>query len=159
MCVCVCVCVCVTNTSHPTCLRLTKFDRCKTRGKTASLKHTFTGCKNALRSYTWRHNKVLEIFTEASKIFCETANKALNNINNRPIHFFKEGNSSNHLHKNMYRSSLFAGCKDWHVTTDLGHHFVFPTEITFTTQRPDIVKLKKKVFVIDSLEIEVRTNS
>ena len=39
---------------------------------------------------------------------------------------------------------------DWHVATDLEHHFVFSTEIELTTQRPDIVicfvKFKKKRF-------------
>ena len=42
-------------------------DRCRVCGKTASLKHILTGCEYALRSYTWGHNKVQEIFTEASK--------------------------------------------------------------------------------------------
>ena len=47
-----------------------------------------------LRSYTWRHNKVLEIVTEAAMICCETANKAQNNITNRAINFVKKGNIS-----------------------------------------------------------------
>ena len=33
---------------------LTTYDRCRTSGKTASLKHILTGCKYTLRSYTWR---------------------------------------------------------------------------------------------------------
>ena len=41
----------------------------------------------------WRHNGVLETFAEAAKICCETANKALNDMN-RAIHFVKEGNIS-----------------------------------------------------------------
>ena len=59
---------------------LTTFNRCRTCGKTAHLKHILTGCEYALRSYTWRHNERLKIFAEASKICCKTANKALNNI-------------------------------------------------------------------------------
>ena len=94
----------------------------------------------------WRHTEVLEIFAEAPKICCETANKALNNITNRAIHFVK-GNISKLSCKNKHRSSLLDGCTDCHVTTDLEHHFVFPIEIALTTQRPDIViwsiKLKK----------------
>ena len=43
--------------------------------------------------------------------------------------------------------TLFDSCTDWHVATNLEHHFVFPAEITLTTQSPDIViwfaKLKK----------------
>ena len=41
---------------------LTPSDRCSTCGKTANLKHILTGCEDALRSYTWRHNEVQEIF-------------------------------------------------------------------------------------------------
>ena len=52
----------------------------------------------------------------------------------------------------MYKPSLLEGCKDWHVATDLKHNFIFPSEIAFTTKRPDIViwSVKaKKVFVIE----------
>ena len=54
---------------------LTTSDRCSTCGKTASLKHILTGCEYALRSYTWRHNEVLEDLSEVSKTCCETAIK------------------------------------------------------------------------------------
>ena len=54
---------------------LTTSNRCSVCGKTASLKHILTGCEYALRSYTWRHNEVLEIFAEAAKICCETVHK------------------------------------------------------------------------------------
>ena len=71
---------------------LTTSDQCRASGKTASLKHILTGCEYALRSYMWRHNKILEIFAEVVKICCEITNKALINITNRVIHFVKEGN-------------------------------------------------------------------
>ena len=130
---------------------LTTSDRCRACGKTASLKHILTGCAYTLRSYTWRHNEVLEIFSEVSKT-CETANKALNIINNRAIQFVKEGNISKIASENMRKPSLLEGCTDWHVATDLKHNFIFPTEITLTKKRPDIViwSVKaKKVFVIE----------
>ena len=133
----------LTNTSQPS---------CRACGKTATLKHVLTGYEYALRSYTWRHNEVLEIFAEASKICCETANKALNIINNRAIQFVKEGNISKLARKNMRRPSLLEGCTDWHVATDLKHNFIFRTEIAFTTKRSDIVisSVKaKKIFVIE----------
>ena len=91
---------------------LTTSNRCRVRGKTASLKHILTGCKYALRSFTWRHNEVLEIFAEASKIYCATVNKALNIINNRAIQFLKEGNISKLKRKNMHNPSLLEGCTD-----------------------------------------------
>ena len=128
---------------------LTTSDRCTACGKTANLKLFFTGCEYALRSYTWRHNEVLEIFAEVSKT-CETANKALNIINNWAIQFVKEGNISKTARENMRKPSLLEGCMDWHVATDLKHNFIFPTEIALTTKRPDIViwsvKVKKKSF-------------
>ena len=78
-----------------------------------------TGCEYALRSYTWRHNDVLEIFYEVTKTCCEAANKALNIINNRAIQFVKEGNISKIARENMRKPSLLEGCTDWHVETDL----------------------------------------
>ena len=99
----------------------------------------------------WRHNEVLEIFAEAATICIETANKALNNIINRAIHFVKERNISKLSCKNKHRSSLLNGCMDWYVATDFKHHFIFPTEIVLTTQHPDIViwsiKLKKLFYI------------
>ena len=94
-----------TNTSQPSCLGVNYSwaDQCRACGKTASLKHILTGCKYVLRSYTWRHNEVLEIFAKAAKICCETANKALNNIANKAIHFFKEDNILKLSHKNKHR--------------------------------------------------------
>ena len=110
-----------------------------------------TGCVYARRSYTWRHNEVLEIVFEVSKTYCETANKVLNIINNRAIQFVKEGNISKLARENMHKPSLLEGCTDWHVATDLKHNFIFPTVIALMTKRLDIViwSVKaKKVFVI-----------
>ena len=90
-------------------------------------------------------NEVLEIFAEALKICCETANKGLNNITNRVNHFIKEGNISKLSSKNMHGSSLFDSCTNWHIATDLEHHFVFPTEIKLMTQGLDIVIWSVKI--------------
>ena len=113
---------------------LTTSDHCRACGKTASLKHIFTRCEYALRSYTLRHDEVLQIFAETAKVCCEPTNKVLKNITNRAIHFVKE-------------SSLLDSCTNWHVATDLEHNFLFPTEVALTTSRPDIdiwsVNLKK----------------
>ena len=86
------------------------------------------------------------------KICCETANKALNIINNTTIQFTKDGNISKLTQKNTRKASLLEGCIDWLVAIDLKHNFVFPTEIALTTKRPIIViwSVKaKKVFVIE----------
>ena len=131
---------------------LTTSDRCIACGKTANLKHILTGCEYALRSHTWRHNEVLEIFAEVSNICCVTAKKALNIINNRAIQFVKEENISKLARKNMRKTTLLEGCTDWHDATDLKHNFIFPTEIALTTKHPDIViwsVKEKQVFVIE----------
>ena len=69
----------------------------------------------------------------------ETHQKALKIINNRAIHFVKEGNISKFARKNMCKPSLLEGCTCWLVATDLKHNFIFPTEIALTTKSPDIV--------------------
>ena len=64
----------------------------------------------------------------------------------------KEGNILKIAHENMRKPSLLEGCMDWHVTTDLKHNFIFPTEIALMTKRPNIViwSVKtKKVFVFE----------
>ena len=129
---------------------LTTSDRCRACGKTASLKHILTECEYALRSYTWRYNEVLEIFAEGLKICCETANKALNIINNRAILVVKKGNISKLASKNKHKLSLLEGCTDWHVATDLKHNFIYPTEIALTTKHPDIIiwSVKAKKFLL-----------
>ena len=119
--------------------RLTTSDRWRACGKTASLKHILTGCEYTLRSDTNETYEVLEIFSGVSKICCETANKAINIINNGEIQFIKEGNISKIARKNMRKPSLLEGCTDWHVATNLKHNFIFPTEIALTTKCPDIV--------------------
>ena len=130
-------------------------DRCRACGKTASLKHILTRCEYGLRSYTWRQNEVQQIFAEASKICCETANKALNIINNRGIQFVKDGNISKLARKNMRKPSLLEGCTDWHVATDLKHNFTFLTEIALTTKRPDIVIWSVKAKNVFAIELTV----
>ena len=105
--------------------------------------------------YTWRYNEVLKIFAEAAKICWEIASKALNNITYKAIHFVKEGNILKLSRKNKHNSSLLDGYTDWHIATDLEHHFLFPTEIVLMTQRPDIVIwfIKLKVFIIELMVI------
>ena len=137
----------LTNTSQPSCLEVNYI-----RLMQSMWENCEPGCEYALRSYTLRHNKVLEIFSEVSKTRCKTANKAPNIIYNRAIEFVKEGNISKTACENMRKPSLLEGCTDWHIATDLKHNFIFPTEIALTTKCLDIViwSVKtKKVFVIE----------
>ena len=138
-----------TNTNQPSCLGVNYIWPMQSMWENCN-PQTYS---HRIRSYTWRHNEDLEIFIEAAQICCETANKALNNITNRAIHFVKEGIISKLQRKNKHRSTLPDGCTEWYIAIYLENHFVFSIEIALTTQRPDIViwsvKSFKKVFVIE----------
>ena len=111
---------------------------CKACEKLANLKHVLTGCQYFLRSYTWRHNEVLGIIAEIAKMCCETANEIPSIKTN--IQFVKEGNVSKTPHRhNRHKPTLLDGCTDWNVITDVDRQLAFPTEITSTRQRPDLV--------------------
>ena len=138
----------LTNTSQPSCLGVNYI---------RPMQSMWENCEPQTYSHLmWVRSKklyleaqeVLEIFSEVSKTCCETANKALNVINNRAIQFVKEGNISKIARENMRKPSLLEGCTDWHVATDLKHNFIFPTEIALITRRPDIViwSVKAKKF-------------
>ena len=67
---------------------------------------------------------------------CETANE-ISCIN---IQFVKEGNVSKTPHRNnRHKPTLLNGCTDWRVIADVNRQLAFPTEITSTCQRPDLV--------------------
>ena len=72
----------LTNTSQPSCLRVNYI---------RPMQSMWGNCQPQTYSH-WRHNEDLEIFAKTLKICCETANKALNIINNRAIQFVKEEN-------------------------------------------------------------------
>ena len=110
----------------------------KACGKIATLKHILTGCQYYLRSYTWRHNEILGIIAEIAKMCCETANEIPCIKTN--IQFVKEGNVSKTPHRNnRHKPTLLDGCTDWRVIADVDRQLAFPTEITSTRQRPDLV--------------------
>ena len=111
---------------------------CKACGKIANLKHVLTGCQYSLRSYTWIHNEIFGIIAEIAKMCCETANEISCIKTN--IQFVKEGNVSKTPHgNNRYKPTLLDGCTDWRVIADVDRQLAFPTEITSTRQRPDLV--------------------
>ena len=130
---------------------------CKACEKIANLKHVLTGCQYSLRSYTWRHNEILGIIAEIAKMCCETANEISCIKTN--IQFVKEGNVSKTPHRNN-RHILLDGYTDWRVIADIDRQLAFPTEITSTRQRPDLViwsVISKKV-IIAELTIPFETN-
>ena len=95
---------------------LSTSDLCKTCGKIANLKYVLTGCQYSLRSYMWRHNKILGIIAEISKMCCETAYKIPCIKTNIP--FVKECSKTPHRN-NRHKPTLLDGCTDWHIIADV----------------------------------------
>ena len=118
-------------------LEVSKSNLCKACGKIANLKHVWTRCQYSIRSYTWRHNEILGIVAEIAKMCCEAANKisCIKTI----IQFIKEGSVSKTPHRNRHKPTLFDDCTDWCLIVDVGQKLAFPTEMTSTRQRPDLV--------------------
>ena len=130
-------------------------NRCEECGKTGTLKHILTGCECALRKYTWRHNEVLKIFVKATKIRCETANKATVISNNTKINFVKENNSTSSRKESRKDERVFSildNGSDWRVESDIQSKLVFPTDIALTAQRPDLIiwsVTQRKIYIIE----------
>ena len=126
---------------------------CKACGKIANLKHVLTGCQYSLRSYTWRHNEILGIIAEIAKMCYETANEILCIKTN--IQFVKEGNVLKTPHRNnRHKPTLLDSCTDWRVIADVDRQLAFPTEITSTRQRPDLV-----IWSVKSKSYHCRSNN
>ena len=69
---------------------------------------------------------------------CETANEI--SYIKTSIQFVKEGNVSKTPHRNnRHKPRLLDDCTDWRVIADMDRQLAFPTEITSTRQRLDLV--------------------
>ena len=85
----------------------------------------------------WRHNEILGIIAKIAKMCFEIANKI--SCIKTSLQFVKEGNVLKSPHRNRHKPTLLDGCMDWHVIADVDQQLAFPTEITSTRQRPDLV--------------------
>ena len=70
------------------------------------------------------------------------------------------GNISKTPHRNWHKPTLLDGCTDWHAIVDVDRQLAFPTEITSTRQRPDLViwSVNSKKVIIAELTIPFETN-
>ena len=89
---------------------------------------------------------------------CETANKI--SCIKTSIQFIKEGNVSKTLHRNRFKPTLLDGCMDWHVIANVDGQLAFPTKITSTCQRPDLViwSVNSKKVINAELTIPFKVN-
>ena len=131
---------------------------CKACGKIANLKHILTGCQYSLRNYTWRHNEILGIVAEIAKMCCQTANKI--SWIKTSMQFVKGGNISKIPHRNRHKPTLLDGCTDWRIIANINRQLTFPTEITSTHQRPDLIiwSVNSKKVIIAKLMIPFEAN-
>ena len=74
--------------------------------------------------------------------------------------FVKEGNVSKTPDRNKYKLTLLDGCTDRRVISDIDRKLAFPTEITSTHQRPDLViwSVNSKKVIIAELTILFEVN-
>ena len=131
---------------------------CKAYGKIANLKHVLTGYQHFLRSYTWRHNEILGIIPKIAKMCYETANKI--SCIKTSTQFIKEGNISKIPQRNRRKPTLLDGCMDWRVIPVVDRQLAFPTELTSTRQRSDLVirSVNSKKVIIAELTIPFEVN-
>ena len=89
---------------------------------------------------------------------CETANEI--SCIKTSMQFVKEGNVSKTPHRNRHKPTLLDGCKDWHVIADVDRQLAFPTEITPTRLRPDLViwSVNSKKVIMAELTIPFEAN-
>ena len=127
--------------------------------KVSTLRHILTGCPVALHQgrYTWRHNSVLSVIQQ-SIITSWNAQKDLyaNTLSLPYIEFVKPGlkPSKGHPRKQLL-GSLLSGSLDWAFLFDLEESLIFPSEIAFTTLRPDGVIFLHKLKTVILLELTV----
>ena len=77
------------------------------------------------------------------------------------IQFVKEGNvSKTPQRNNRHKPTLLDSCTDWHVIADVDPQLAFPTKITLSRQRPDLViwSVNSKKVIIAELTIPFEAN-
>ncbi|XP_035527992.1 uncharacterized protein LOC118335673 [Morone saxatilis] len=106
-----------------------------------SLQHILSSCKTALTQgrYRWRHDRVLRKLAEILEVRrAETARERLSQTSRRPIHFVREGGGAP-IHQRSPQDPALSRQFEWILRVDLDRQLRFPTEITTTNLRPDII--------------------
>uniref|UniRef100_A0A3B1JJ67 Reverse transcriptase domain-containing protein n=1 Tax=Astyanax mexicanus TaxID=7994 RepID=A0A3B1JJ67_ASTMX len=117
-----------------------------------SLQHILSGCSVALSQgrLRWRHNQVLRKLAEQLEESRVRAN-IFPEVSRPKIPFVKPGEGVQKTAAGRPTCLLSPG-KEWEMRVDLGTKLIFPSEITQTTLRPDVVmwsRAAKKVLIIE----------
>ncbi|XP_077382825.1 5-azacytidine-induced protein 2 isoform X1 [Festucalex cinctus] len=119
----------------------------------ASLQHILSGCKTALSQgrYRWRHDQVLRKLAEVLE-GCRQGCKESPSAENLTS-FVTEGGQRYTRPRNITRP--FSPGHEWDMRVDLNSQLRFPTEITTTSLRPDIVVWSTEAKVVHLIELTV----
>ena len=112
-----------------------------------------TGCKIALSQgrYTWRHDQVLGKLAEVLEE-CRRGSKG--SPAESHTSFVMEGGGQRNIRPREI-SRPFSPDQEWDMRVDLKKQLRFPTEITITSLRPDIVVWSTKARAVHLIELTV----
>ncbi|RXN06597.1 hypothetical protein ROHU_032706 [Labeo rohita] len=113
-----------------------------------------SGCKIALSQgrYRWRHDQVLRKLAEVLEE-CRQDSKQLPSAED-PTIFVSEGGVRRSTRPREI-ARLFSPNQEWNMRVDLDRQLRFPTEITITSLRPDIVVWSTKARSVHLIELTV----
>ena len=121
----------------------------------ASLRHILSGCKIALSQgrYRWRHDQVLTKLAEVLEGRRRESRGCLPPTEHH-INFVREGGERRSTRPKA-TPKLFSSDQEWNMRVDLGRQLQFPSEITTTSLRPDIVVWSTKAKTALLIELTV----
>ncbi|KAK7919076.1 hypothetical protein WMY93_010360 [Mugilogobius chulae] len=127
---------------------------CVLCSKIGSLEHILSCCPKALGEgrYRWRHDQVLKAIAEAIAGGVEKARHS--QIARKNIHFVKAGEVRKTTTPQS-RAGILNTAKDWKLLVDLEKQLKFPSHITKTSLRPDIVLFSDSTKQVVMLELTV----
>lgn len=121
----------------------------KNRHSDTSSRDAHTRCR-----FTWRHNKVLEVLTEAMSEACTKAN-ARKFVPQGNTYFLREGAQEYRSRCKTPRTGLLVNASDWSFAADIGGFRNFPQVILDSGKRPDGVLMSKNVATLVIMELTV----
>lgn len=126
---------------------------CALCSKRGSLKHILSSCAKALGEgrYMWRHDQVLKSIAEAISGGVERARRI--RPVNKAITFVRAGETK--TPKRTTSVGVLMSANDCQILVDLQQQLKFPSNITDTTLRPDIVVFSEATKQVILLELTV----
>ena len=123
--------------------------RCSGRG---SLEHLLSSCPKALGDgrYRWRHDQVLRAVADS---IATAINTSKGHYKPKTIAFHRAGEKPNIQAR--AKSGLLTSANDWQLEVDLGKQLKFPSRITSTRLRPDMIIVSDSTKQLIILELTV----